>query len=103
MTVNAASTSTFETLYNRVVYEGGIYYHRVMHWLTQRSDGEKLVIACIFILLLLLLIVRMSMRKESAGAGRNFGGSVMMVMIFAFGLGWMLDSGGGSLSFVFNA
>ena len=99
----AASRTAFEKIYDEIVYEAGLFYNKAMHWLTQRSDGEQLVIACIFILLLLLLIVRMSMRKESAGAGRNFGGSVVMVMIFAFGVGWMLDNGGGSLSFVFNS
>lgn len=102
--VVAAQKSAFDVIYERIVHEARLLYHDVVHWLQQRSDGEQIVIACTFILLLLWLIVRMSMRKENdAGTGRNFGGSVLLVMIFAFGLGWMLDSGSGSLSFIFNA
>jgi len=95
---------TFETIYHRLSHEALLLWQDILLWLGRRSDGEQLVIACVFILVLLLLIVRMSMRKkESASTGRNFGGSILLVMIFAFGIGWMLDTGSGSLSFVFNA
>ncbi|MGB3627152.1 MAG: hypothetical protein WA989_15075 [Henriciella sp.] len=101
--VPAAAKSIYDGIYERIVHEARLLYHDVVHWLGQRSDGEQIVIGCVFILLLLWLIVRMSMRKENdAGAGRNFGGSVLLVMIFAFGIGWMIDSGSGSLSFVFG-
>lgn len=98
------SENTFETLYHRVSHEASLIWADAMLWLSRRSDGEQLVIACVFILVLLLLIVRMSRRKEdTVSTGRHFGGSVIMVMIFAFGIGWMLDTGSGSLAFVFNA
>ncbi|MEM5515977.1 hypothetical protein WNY37_03380 [Henriciella sp. AS95] len=100
--INAAARTPFEKIYSDVKAEGVRLYHETIHWLMQRSDAEQLVIACIFILLLLWLMIRMSMRKKDGGTGRNFGGSVVLIMVFAFGLGWMLDSGGGSLSFMFN-
>ena len=98
------SKSAFETLYERLTHEAGYYWHQAVLWFSRRSDGEQLVIACFFILLLLLLIIRMSMGgKEAGSTGRQFGGSVVLVMIFAFGIGWMLDSGAGSLAFVFSS
>lgn len=60
-------------------------------WLQDRSDGEQLIMATFFILLLMTLIVRMSMRRED-GVARNFIGALCMVVVFAFGLGWMIDS-----------
>ena len=101
---SVAKGSAFDELYARLKYEAGFYWEQASLWFARRSDGEQLVIACVFILLLLLLIIKMSMRGKDAGStGRQFGGSVLLVVIFAFGLGWMLDSGAGSLSFVFNS
>ena len=95
--------TSFETIARRLRTEAHYWWHEALLWFQRRSDGEQLVIACVFILLLLMLIIRMSMRgKDPGSSGRQFGGSLLMVMIFAFGLGWMLDSGGGSLSFVFS-
>lgn len=97
-------TGTFETMYMRLKHQAAIYWDQGVLWLGRRSDGELLIISCVFILVLLLLIIRMSMRgKDPGGKSRQFGGSVLLVMIFAFGLGWMLDTGAGSLSFVFGA
>ncbi|MEQ9315006.1 MAG: hypothetical protein RLN72_04085 [Henriciella sp.] len=102
--VKVAKETVFDGIYDRFMFEAARFYHDCVYWLSQRSDGEQIVIGCIFILLLLWLIVRMSMRKKNeAGHGRNFGGSVLLVMIFAFGFGWMMDSGSGSLSFVFGS
>lgn len=67
------------------------FLNGVMVWLQNRSDGEQLILATFFILLLMTLIVRMSMRRED-GLARNFIGALCMVGIFAFGLGWMIDS-----------
>ena len=95
---------TFETLYVRLKQEAHYYWEQGLYWLSRRSDAEQLVIACVFILILLLLIIRMSMRGKDPGSpGRQLGGSVVLVMIFAFGIGWMLDAGAGSLGFIFGS
>ena len=95
------SASTFETIARRLDGEIRYWWQEAALWFSRRSDGEQLVIGCLLVLFLLMLIFRMSMRSD-AGGGKHFGGSLFTVMIFAFGLGWMLDSGAGSLSFVFN-
>lgn len=98
-----SADTSFETIARRLKSEAHYWWHEGLLWFQRRSDGEQLVIACVFILLLLMLIIRMSMQgKDPGSSGRQFGGSVLMVMMFAFGLGWMLDTGSGSLSFVFN-
>ena len=96
--------SAFAALYERFMSEASHFWHQTLLWFSRRSDGEQLVIACVFILILLLLIIRMSMRgKDSGGAGRQFGGSVVLVMVFAFGIAWMLDAGAGSFSYIFES
>jgi hypothetical protein len=63
----------------------------VLDWLQDRSDGEQLIMASFFVLLLMALIVQMSLRRED-GVARNFIGALFMVVVFAFGLGWMIDA-----------
>ncbi|WP_084399188.1 hypothetical protein [Henriciella aquimarina] len=95
--------SALGTLYHRLEDEALHYWGEILHWLSRRSDAEQLVIACVFILLLLGLIIRMSMRgKDPGSTGRQFGGSIVLVMIFAFGIGWMIDAGAGRFSFLFS-
>ena len=70
-------------------------------WLGDREPGERLILATFFILLLLFLIIRMSTRREDS-TGRNFGSSLLLIVVFAFGLGWILDGDSAFLSSVFN-
>jgi len=90
-------------LLRRLRQEAHYWWREGELWFASRSDGEQVVIACVFILLLLMLIIRMSMRgKDPGGTSRQFGSSILMVTVFAFGLGWMLDSGAGTLGFIFQ-
>ena len=91
-----------EPLMRRLDQEIRIWWQAADLWLGRRSESEQLVIVCALVLALLLLIIRFSFRDRAASGGSQFGGSVVMIMIFAFGLGWMFDSGAGSLSFVFQ-
>lgn len=96
------SASSFEAIAQRLDGEIRYWWQEAALWFSARSDGEQLVIACLLILFLLIMIFRMSIRSAQAEGGKHFGGSVFMVMLIAFGVGWMLDSGAGSLSFVFH-
>ncbi|GGB74384.1 hypothetical protein [Henriciella pelagia] len=100
--ISTVSKSPFDKIYSDIMTEVSRRYEATVHWLMQRNDAEQLIIACVFILLLLWLMIRRSMRNKDGSTSRNFGGSVVLIMIFAFGLGWMLDSGGGSLAFMFR-
>lgn len=97
------SAGTFETFFKRLKQEAHYYTDQTALWFQRRSDGEQIILTCLFILLLLFLIVQMSRRgKDPGSTGRQFGGSVLLVMVFAFGLGLMIDTGAGSLSFLFQ-
>ncbi len=62
-------------------------------WLAVRSDLERLMGLCIFILLLFLLMVaRGRSRERKPGPGRSFAGAVTLVMVFSFCAGWLIDS-----------
>ncbi|WP_300378044.1 hypothetical protein [Henriciella sp.] len=97
------TTGTFETFFKRLKQEAHYYADQTALWFQRRSDGEQIILVCLFILLLLFLIVNMSRRgKDPGSTGRQFGGSVVLVMVFAFALGLMIDTGAGSLSFLFQ-
>ena len=91
-----------EPLIRRLDHEVRLWWHAADLWFSRRSDGEQLVIICALVLVLLLMMVRLSFRDKGAAGGGQFTGSVAFIMIFAFGLGWMFDTGAGSLSFVFS-
>ena len=54
---------------------------------------EKLFFMVVFILILFMLIlVRAGRRKADPARGRSFVSSIVLVMLFSFGAGWMIDS-----------
>lgn len=62
-------------------------------WVSRLSDTEQLALIAIFILVLFVLIlVNAANREKQPGNGRLFFMSVLMVGVFAFGVGWMLDT-----------
>jgi MFS superfamily sulfate permease-like transporter len=62
-------------------------------WVQRLDDTEKLFFMVVFILLLLMLILMRARRRASDPTpGRSFVSSILLVMVFSFGAGWMLDS-----------
>ena len=62
-------------------------------WVHRLDDMEKLFFMIVFILILFMLIlVRAGRRKVSPAPGRSFVSSVVLVMLFSFAAGWMMDS-----------
>ncbi|MDX1293247.1 MAG: hypothetical protein R3265_10570 [Hyphomonas sp.] len=71
---------------NAVYYDFSVWVHRL-------NDTERLFLMIMFILILFMLIlVRSRRRKVEPSRGRSFVSSVMLVMLFSFGAGWMIDS-----------
>ena len=67
--------------------------HDVRIWVARLDDTEKMFFIIIFILLLFMLIlVKSAKRPKDPSKGRSFLGSVVLIMVFAFGAGWMLDA-----------
>ena len=54
---------------------------------------EKVFFMAVFIaLLFFLILVKAANRKHAPKQGRSFMSSIILVMLFSFGAGWMLDS-----------
>ena len=65
----------------------------LVFWVARLSDTEQLVLIATFILILFaLILVNAGNRDEHPGNGRLFFMSVLMVGVFAFGVGWILDT-----------
>ena len=73
------------------------------HWITNLSHEERLIGICLFILVLIYMIFSRQIRKNTnPGTGRQFTGALILVMLFAFGVGWNFDFQAGSLSHLFK-
>ncbi|MEZ5997998.1 MAG: hypothetical protein R3B98_04830 [Hyphomonas sp.] len=62
-------------------------------WMNGLSDTERLMGLCIFILLLFLLtIVNSSKREREPGKARSFTGAFLLIVMFSFVAGLLIDS-----------
>ena len=65
----------------------------VTDWVDHLSDMEKVFFMAVFIaLLFFLILVKAANRKHAPKQGRSFMSSIILVMLFSFGAGWMIDS-----------
>ena len=68
-------------------------WHDAQVWLALLSDFERLLLIALFILLLMVLILLNSNHRASdPSRGRSFLSSLLLIMVFSFGAGWILDS-----------
>lgn len=68
-------------------------YRDISVWVSRLDDIEKLFFICGFILLLFMLIlVKAASRPKVPSRRRSFFTSLVLVMVFAFGAGWIIDS-----------
>ena len=73
------------------------------HWVTTLSDQERMIGICVFILVLMYMIFSRRVKKDvDTGSGRQFSGALLLVIIFAFGAGWSMDTSAGSFSYIFS-
>lgn len=98
-----SSADPYKAAFEQFMIEVRFYLGEVQAWLMNLSDGEKILGLCAFVLVLMLIIVSKARRNEDPGSnGRQFSGALVLVMIFAFGAGWTIDSGTGSLAHLFG-
>ncbi|HBJ39366.1 MULTISPECIES: hypothetical protein [unclassified Hyphomonas] len=91
------SISSSRDLLNRVLDKvaevANEAYLEFSRWVDRLDDMEKLFFMVVFILILFMLIlVRAGRRKADPARGRSFVSSIVLVMLFSFGAGWMIDS-----------
>ncbi|HPF23116.1 MAG TPA: hypothetical protein PK417_06545 [Hyphomonas sp.] len=64
-----------------------------LHWFGRLSDVERLVGLCAFILVLFMLVlVKATTRTHQPGKARSFVGSFVLVVVFSFLAGLLIDS-----------
>ena len=65
----------------------------LVHWFGRLSDVERLVGLCAFILVLFMLVlVKAKTRTSRPGRTRSFAGSFVLVVVFSFVAGLLIDS-----------
>lgn len=79
------------------------WFRSFEQWLSEMSPEEQLTGLCVFVLVLLVLTVITPKKAKDVDAskGRQFTAALVIVMIFAFGAGWTMETGPGSLSGLF--
>ncbi len=102
MRLISIDTSQYREAFDRFVSEARLFLGDVEHWIQSLSSEEQMAGMAAFILVLMVLIVKGSRKKEDPGSnGRQFSGALVLVIIFAFGAGFAVESGGGSMSHLF--
>lgn len=93
----------YSTLWNNFLADAEQWLKTAQRTLETMSPEEQLAGMCAFVLSLLILTV-ITPKKEkdvNASKGRQFTAALALVMIFAFGAGWTMETGPGSMSWVF--
>ncbi|WP_158533981.1 hypothetical protein [Hyphomonas pacifica] len=89
----ASSNSVLNRFLDEVAHTLNVAYRETSLWLARLDDMEKVFLLSGFILILfMLIIVKAAKRPHNPGKGRSFFTSLVLVMVFAFGAGWILDS-----------
>ncbi|MEM8617866.1 MAG: hypothetical protein AAGF20_13145 [Pseudomonadota bacterium] len=103
MGVIASSSGPYQAIWDTIAIELRALLIWLQDILADMSMGERIIGISLFALVLMFFIVNAARRKKNPGSkGRQFSGALFLVVIFAFGAGWTLDSGSGSLSHVFQ-
>lgn len=86
--------SIYSRLMHRFVLDVREAFHQFVIWLGRLSDGERLILFCAFILLLLTFFIHRDSngKRRRIPIWRQFGGSILIIMIVGFGAGWFFDS-----------
>ncbi|MEM7493459.1 MAG: hypothetical protein AAF296_08760 [Pseudomonadota bacterium] len=102
MSERSGDIGFYEGTWNQFVIEFRSWISGVQAWMDTLSTGEKVIGLSLFALAVLTMIVMQAKAKTSPGSNRRqFTVALVLVIIFAFGAGWTLDSGSGSLSHLF--
>jgi len=103
MAASTTESGPYQAAWNQFVIELRSYMSVVQDWIGTLSIGEKIIGMSLFVLVLMYLIVSRSRKKMDPGSNsRQFTGALILVVIFAFGAGWSMDTGSGSLSHLFG-
>lgn len=93
----------YEAAWNQFVLEIRAWVADIADWINALTTGEKVIGLCLFALALLALMVNQARAKNTPGSNsRQFTVALSLVVIFAFGSGWTLDTGAGSFAHVFG-
>tara|TARA_R110002020_G_scaffold83397_2_gene207326 strand:+ start:239576 stop:239902 length:327 start_codon:yes stop_codon:yes gene_type:complete len=96
--VSSNSIIPFEEMWDLIVHEARQAATDLAIWLERLSDTQRVIGLCVFVLILLVLAFRPQQlakrdKKREKKQGSEFFFALVIVMIFAFGIGWGMDGG----------
>ncbi|MEM1087045.1 MAG: hypothetical protein AAGH90_04895 [Pseudomonadota bacterium] len=97
------SSGFYEALWNQLVIDFRSWIQGVQSWIAGLSLAEQIIGISLFALSLLIMIILKANAKSNPGSkSRQFSVALILVIIFAFGAGWTLEGGSGSLAHLFR-
>ena len=103
MATTTTEPGPYEVAWNQFIIELRAYMGEVLDLIETLSMTEKVMGLCLFVFVLMMFILNASRRNVDPGSnGRQFTGALVLVVIFAFGAGWTVDTGSGSLAHIFG-
>lgn len=102
MSAENSKLDAYQTAWDSFVIDVRAFADDAYAYISTMSDQEKIAGLSVFIIVLVVMIFSSSVKKNSnPGSGRQFTGALFLVVIFAFGAGWSVDTSAGSLSHFF--
>lgn len=101
MVNGGTDTDPYRAAWNKFLLEFRNWTADAERWIDTLSTAEKLLGGCLFALAVLTMIFLKSKEKPDPGSGGgSFTTVLVLVLMAGFGLGWFVDNGAGSLSYI---
>lgn len=97
------STELYQRAIDQFVIDAKFYFDEVQSYFLDLSSAERMLYLCAFILFLIYVIVARARRKYNPGSlGRQFAGAVLLLGVVLIGGNYLLGTGGGTYSGLFQ-
>ena len=97
----ATEQDPYQAAWNKFLLEVRNWTADTERWLETLSTSEKVLGVCLIALAILTIVFLRSKEKPDPGSsGGSFTTVLVLVMMAGFGLGWFVDNGAGSLSYI---
>jgi hypothetical protein len=91
--VSSPDTIPIDKIWNIIVSQARHGAYDFSIWASRLSDAERIVGLCVFVLVLMCLMVRPKRKpKREVKSVPQFAYALVIIMIFAFGIGMAFDS-----------
>ena len=97
------STELYQRAIDQFVIDVKFYFDEVQSYFLDLTGAERMLYLCAFILFVIYVIVARARRKYNPGSlGRQFAGAVLLLGVVLIGGNYLLGTGGGTYSGLFQ-